>query len=471
LVSGLVASVLLLGCNSILGVRDLAVSGPDAMPGVEPCAPTATRGCYTGAPATENVGPCHDGVQTCLAQGTWGPCDGEVVPVAERCGNGIDDNCSGAADEDFDLDHDGFTTCGGDCCDSVECPHPELVNPGAFDVPGNGIDDDCDQMVDDTPTCDQGLASSSLEAKDFARAIDLCNFPGSGDPRWGVLTAAWTLADGTGVADRASHAIRDRFGTNLPPRAGAALGVISTGIAADEDDLDPAYANNISTDRMRTSPPPADWLAANNHALPHPPECPAPVSQEALDPVMLTLTIRVPTNARSFAFDTDFYSWEFPEYVCSEFNDYLVVLLDSALAGTAAVPADKNLATYRDAQQRRWALGVNLARLDGGLFTQCVNGAVGCAPGSIASTITTCTSTDQLAGTGFETADPGQCTPDATTGGATGWLTTRGNVLPGETITLRIALWDTSDHLIDSTAILDHFRWSPDSVTAGTDIH
>ena len=97
-----------------------------------------------------------------------------------------------------------------------------------------------------------------------------------------------------------------------------------------------------------------------------------------------------------------------------------------------------------------------------------MNGTVGCDLNGNASTITTCTGTSELAGTGFDTPTPGMCSADSLSGGATGWLTTQGNVKGGETITLRIAIWDTSDALLDSTAILDNFRWSLDPVMPGT---
>jgi hypothetical protein len=45
---------------------------------------------------------------------------------------------------------------------------------------------------------------------------------------------------------------------------------------------------------------------------------------------------------------------------------------------------------------------------------------------------------------------------------------TQGNVVGGETITLRIALWDTSDAIYDSTAIIDNFVWSVDAAQPGT---
>ena len=34
------------------------------------------------------------------------------MPVAENCGDAIDNNCNGMIDENVDFDGDGFTTCG-----------------------------------------------------------------------------------------------------------------------------------------------------------------------------------------------------------------------------------------------------------------------------------------------------------------------------------------------------------------------
>ena len=55
--------------------------------------------------------------------------------------------------------------------------------------------------------------------------------------------------------------------------------------------------------------------------------------------------------------------------------------------------------------------------------------------------------TSELNGTGFEQH------------AATSWLQTKAAVVPGETITLRLGLWDMGDHSYDSTVLLDRFRW------------
>jgi hypothetical protein len=67
------------------------------VPGV--CAPGANQSCYTGPAGTQGVGACRAGTQTCDAAGQWGPCLGEVTPVAEVCGDGIDNDCDGVADD------------------------------------------------------------------------------------------------------------------------------------------------------------------------------------------------------------------------------------------------------------------------------------------------------------------------------------------------------------------------------------
>jgi hypothetical protein len=95
-----------------------------------------------------------------------------------------------------------------------------------------------------------------------------------------------------------------------------------------------------------------------------------------------------------------------------------------------------------------------------------VNGATGCA--GTAGTISSCINTDDLMNTGFDDPSPGSCDANSLKGGATGWLTTSGNVVPGEIMTLRIAIWDTSDHALDSLAVIDGFEWSADPSTPGT---
>ena len=59
---------------------------------------------------TAGVGTCTQGTQTCASNGQWGACEGQVIPTGEVCGNGLDDNCDGMVDEDVDADGDGCST-------------------------------------------------------------------------------------------------------------------------------------------------------------------------------------------------------------------------------------------------------------------------------------------------------------------------------------------------------------------------
>ena len=71
------------------------------------CNPGATEECYSGDHTTYNVGICKAGTHICDPTGMqWGPCIGEVLPSAEICGNGQDDDCNGVIDNG----------CGGEPC-------------------------------------------------------------------------------------------------------------------------------------------------------------------------------------------------------------------------------------------------------------------------------------------------------------------------------------------------------------------
>jgi len=224
---------------------------------------------------------------------------------------------------------------------------------------------------------------------------------------------------------------------------------------------------------------PADWLAANSGTLPNAPGCPAPAGgTTANDPIMLTLRIRVPSNANSFSVNTNFFSSEYPEWVCSPYNDFFVVLLNSSFSGSPPNPLDKNLATYTAPNNNKYPVGVNLAFGNTGLFQQCLNGPTGCGGGSVAGTVNTCIGTTELVGTGFDilnpppqfSDDPGWCGSSNMAGGGTGWLQTSGNVVPWEIIELRFAIWDTGDPWYDSVVLLDNFQWNVSSSEPGTGI-
>ncbi len=104
------------------------------------CFPGQTRQC-----GTTNVGECQYGVETCAEDGkSWLECVGAVEPAeAESC-NGLDDDCDGVIPvEEADEDEDGVRVCAGDCNDAEA-----TINPLSLEL-CDGIDNNCDEQVDE----------------------------------------------------------------------------------------------------------------------------------------------------------------------------------------------------------------------------------------------------------------------------------------------------------------------------------
>ena len=104
------------------------------------CAAGETRACFPGAPELEGVGICRAGTEACVAGGddAWGDCEGAVLPAAEVCGDGIDQDCDGAdaeceGDLVLQLDIDGD-------CVTASCPE-QAPFPVACDIDFQGGDD------------------------------------------------------------------------------------------------------------------------------------------------------------------------------------------------------------------------------------------------------------------------------------------------------------------------------------------
>ncbi|WP_438014438.1 hypothetical protein WMF18_26450 [Sorangium sp. So ce315] len=98
------------GCNALLGLEDGILVE-------ERCEPLSAVVCYSGPPATEGVGACLTGLRRCNAAGDgYGPCEGEVTPAPERCGNAADDDCDGVVDEVDGDGRGGSAAGGGEVC-------------------------------------------------------------------------------------------------------------------------------------------------------------------------------------------------------------------------------------------------------------------------------------------------------------------------------------------------------------------
>jgi Putative metal-binding motif len=412
------------------------------------CAPGSTQACYQGAPNSQGVGPCKGGTQTCDMTGTtWGPCVGQVLPQPEICANNIDDDCDNIVDNVADADADGWTTCNGDCCDSAgpNCASPALVNPGAFEVIGNGIDDDCDPATSDVnppAACSQQPKFAGVNATDIAQAMDICQSTTNNPPlplkKWGLIQAQQLLAGGQVplAADLTNlqswqDAVLSNYGTGgIVPHKGPTFAGMSSGKMRDAND--PGYVQpNGGTGFTSSSTAPAAYLAANGNKLPSSAGCSGACSPGtgAYDSSNVRLNIRVPTNAKSFSYDFRFFSAEYWSWQCTQYNDFYLAILQT---GAPGIPADKNI-TF-DANN-------NPVSVNNGFFQVCtVKGCNTCPSG-----------TGELTGTGMEVFN---------TGGGTTWLTTDAPILPGEVMQLELMVFDVSDHVLDSLVILDNFRWN-----------
>jgi len=380
-----------------------------------------------------------------------------------------------------DCDADGWTVTTGDCCDSPGAcsTEPKLVNPGAYEHIGNSVDDDCDGATDNvTANCDGFINNSNTsDPLDYARAMELCQLTKEYEPlptrKWGVIDGRLTLADGKTLLPAAasvSRSVRSGFGDAITPYRGGRLAVLSSGNAASVNQTNPSYSIFQPGATIGTSSSfPADWFAAHNYQLPNAPGCPEPSGTTANDSVMLTLRIRVPTNAKSFSLLSWFFSAEFPEYVCTQFNDFYVVLVDSPPPQWPN-PSDKNLAVFRVTNPPKTIpVGVNLAMDPDaqGLFSVCQKGEIGCS-GGVNGYAPCLNGPTFLKGTGFDDTSVGGCGTSNLLGGSTGWLATVGNVAPGQIMTIRIALWDTSDNAWDSLVLLDAWNWNINPASPGT---
>jgi hypothetical protein len=430
-------------------------------------------------------------VDTTADDANCGAC-GNTCAGNEDCTNGV---CVACNSNTTDCDGDGWKVSDGDCCDVPgSCGlEPALVNPGAIEVAGNNIDDNCNTLVDlfdaqDTLPCDANLASNSTAPNDYAKALGVCRTttanPTLPNKTWGLIEAELLTADGSPLPDARAASIRNAFGSISPGTVeGQRAIVLSSGIAADLTQTNPgpntsastthspANDSNISTctgtkcikDWFQTANPPLK----NANELPVAPNCGTGTAGSPSTPndsVMLRLKLRAPTNAKSFSFNSYFMSAEYPEFVCSNFNDQFIVLVDTPTPPTPIPnPVDKNLMTYNDGNQK-WPIGINIAA-GTDLFSVCETQqqSPNCWDTSVSSN--SCfLGAAQLAGTSF-----GKDNSTCTVGGGTFWLTTSGNIVPGGTLDLRIVVWDVGDHILDSLAVLDGLQWLPNATVPGTD--
>jgi hypothetical protein len=328
-----------------------------------------------------------------------------------------------------------------------------VPDPANFDVPGNGCDDDGNGAVDDTPSCDANLPMFGGSADDIAKAIGICaKAQGTG---WGVVSATLTRGHASSITTppaAGQQSIVPAFGKVVRAREGKNLAVLSTGWARPYDDVEATSCDSASlTHCFKQGVQMQSGLPIAGGAPDGWPRSVAgcPTSDQVFDVVDVKLAIKVPKNARGFSIDFDFWSGEWPDYVCTPYNDAFLIYLQSA-AFNGGVP--DNVAF----DAARGAVSVNNA-----FFDRCSVGTqTGCRGVPPLLKTSSCSgNVSELEETGFY-ASGLYCNAQLSTGGgATGWLTAQAPAQAGEVMTVELLIWDTGDPKFDSTVLVDRFAW------------
>ena len=351
-------------------------------------------------------------------------------------------------DPSGDHDGDGFTVGDGDCNDCSLA-----MNPGAQDFADNHVDEDCDGMADNNPTaCDGALNVASSSALDGAKALGLCKLQAG--KSWGLISAQYVTADGKPLdgydLDGIGHGILKGFGPNVHPQEGKAVLALSSGSA--RQPTDPGYETVSGYDKMYETGAPPGYPKES-------PACPNVTTGEPHDTAGLLVKIKSPSNAKSLKFNLNFYTYEWPDYICSEFNDFFVAMMTPVPKGQA----DGNISF--DAKG-------TLISVNAGFLDVCGCDSAGGPPCKTTGAPSSCKlGNAQLKGTGFDEDLFGDPTENSA---ATGWLATTSPIQqPGAEISLLFAVWDSGDGVLDSTVLLDNFTFdvdAADTTTAPVDV-
>jgi hypothetical protein len=149
-------------CRAVNGACDVA-EVCDGLSAACPMDARAPNGASCGTNQFCSGGTCgncnpatdadFDGSNQCL------DCDdtnGVVKPQpSEHACDGVDEDCDGKVDEDYDLDQDGYSVCSDDplvkdCNDAASSVHPGATELCGTLGTGNGVDENCNGYIDET---------------------------------------------------------------------------------------------------------------------------------------------------------------------------------------------------------------------------------------------------------------------------------------------------------------------------------
>ncbi len=328
-----------------------------------------------------------------------------------------------------DGDLDGFYTCIDpafpDRAQEVDCDDARFAaQPGGYEFPGNGFDDDCDGDIDEVIMCNCNMERISV-AGAMAKSMDICS---------GELLQAEL------VGDPAQYGVLEAFPDGVEPRQGNCLAVLSTGRFDPPGNSSSSVQPGVMHNNLSDDPDPA-----------------GNAGEDVYDLVQLRLELKPPPNARGFRFRFMFLSSEWPEFLCDVFNDTFYAILESNAVqqGTPTnVSFDRegngitvNVAFFE--LPRDWTTDLD----DTAFGIDSVDSSCGGLPQPGCTLPEYCSQSDEL----------------GRVGSGSGWLTTQAPViLNEESITLTFSVHDESDAQLDSMVIIDDFQWLPFRTSVGT---
>ena len=384
-----------------------------------------------GATATKRCLCAPEGDHRVLVAGDCDDANTLVSPlVAESC-NGADDNCNLLVDEGCDDDGDGYcdaalalvgtpAVCpngGGDCYD-----YSALVSPAMVEIPGDGLDNDCDGIAqgDGTgtpiePNCTGVCTGSTVDA--MLCGMEMC-YPDNllsasiASPTGDNVTGYWTALAHWGAANN-----------DLVPYAGNSYTILGTGLwsATDHEGSFGSLGSGVA-DPYSTS------------------------GEQMFDAVELRLILRAPPGATGFSLDYIFMSAEYEEFIGSQYNDKFYIVLK---------------APQTTANQKKIVNFTNCSD-PGGYHDFMLDGQPWCYIAINTAFSEPCTNVQtNINGTWH------QCPY----GSSTGWLSTSWPIQPNEQFELTFHIHDTADDVWDSHVVIDNFRWEGGNFEAGTISH
>lgn len=319
-------------------------------------------------------------------------------------------------DHRVDYDSDGFFASEDDCNDVNA-----QINPGAIEIVGDGVDNDCNGLIDDHPGhCDcENEGDSSLE-EGMAHAMGLCD--------------EWIIGLSSFGNPRALGAF-DEWGA-LRPRT-----------SSDASFIDGLPSQNCRFVILATGPTksasPRDEELSDLGIYDAPDPSPAPDGAEINDLAQFGITLRIPTNAFGFSFDFIFFSSEYPDLVCSAYNDtFTAVVKDEPLLGYGA-PTRISVDRYGN------EITVNTSFFEYPPYWSLDISGTGYG---IGDTVSWC-QMEPIYGCTVPSPCPTYL------GSTTGWLRTASPVTPGGEVSLVFSIHDEHDNVWDSAVVIDNFRW------------